>query len=197
MTYTHYIAHSISKIQTARPTGKCLCGEGTRFTRIRRHGPECRATKPVSQERERSSNAVVGGEIDRGLCIHRRGRLMRRPNAIPGQFDSASCSTCFLTHGWCRLCHGLGRHASCGILMPSSFCGFPHTVLRRGRVACLAFAFAGVLPFVPCLVQRENADGEQLALLRRWVGGKLHTVVKYRSESNTAPRGEASLLCHA
>ena len=69
--------------------------------------------------------------------------------------------------------------------MPPSFCGFPHTVLRRGRVACLALAFAGVLPFVPCLVQRENADGEQLALIWQWVAGKLHMVVQY-SESDTA-----------
>jgi len=149
---------TIPKIQTADRSENASV-ERQLPASIRRHGPGCRATKQVSQERERSLNAVVGGEIDRGLCIHRRGRLMRRPNAILGQFDSASCSTCVLTHGWCRLCHGLGRHASCGILMPPSFCGFPHTVLRRERVPCLAFAFAGVLPCVPCLVQRENADG--------------------------------------
>jgi hypothetical protein len=38
----------------------------------------------------------------------------------------------------CRLCHGLGRHASCGILMLPSLADFPTLVLGRVRVvACI------------------------------------------------------------
>ena len=44
--------------------GKCLCGESS-FTRIRRHGPGCRATKQVTQERAESPGCGWR-EIDRG-----------------------------------------------------------------------------------------------------------------------------------
>ena len=63
MTYTHYIAHSISKIQTARPAGKCLCGENNRLTASA--ADTAQSAAPRSRN-ERSLHAVVGGEIDFG-----------------------------------------------------------------------------------------------------------------------------------
>lgn len=64
------------------------------------------------------SNAVVGGEIDRGLCIHREGRPVERHScrSWPYQVDDASCNPLMLfTHtadADFAMLGRVGRHAS-------------------------------------------------------------------------------------
>jgi hypothetical protein len=104
-------------------------------------------------------------------------------HAAPGQFDKASCNPLMLFRHTpdadFAILGRVGRHASCGILMPPSFCGFPHIVLRRGRVACLHYSRSpeSFLSY-PAWVQREYADQEQLALLWHWLAGRLQMAAK-------------------
>lgn len=83
---------------------------------------------------------MVGGEIDFGYVYTEEEGLWSAP--IPVLVRSTCCMQVYAFHthtGDADFAMGSEDHASCGIFDASSlsFCGFPHIVLRRGRVACL------------------------------------------------------------
>ena len=116
-----------------KPAGKCLCGERARLPASA--DTAYSAAPNRSLRNKLSLNAVVGGETDRGDVCTDEGRVRRC--ADPTLAGSIRCLHEQFTR-LCRLFHELGRHASCAILMPSSWVDFPTLVLHRERVvACI------------------------------------------------------------
>jgi hypothetical protein len=158
------------KIQTAEPAGKCLCGE----TELVYPYPPTRPRVPRHQAAQPGTSGfsmlwLEGKSIVDMCTVYRRGR--RKKPLLCWSWLATCSSTRYIRYMYMLAYTGnnadfamtsarLGRHASCGILMPPSFCGFPHTVLRRGRVACLHSRSPESILSYPAWVQRECADGE-------------------------------------
>ena len=114
--------------------GKCLCGESS-FTRIRRHGPGCRATKQVTQERAESPGCGWR-EIDR-RHVYTDGEGLW-DGIMPVLAGSTSCLYACMhvlagtpTLPWARETRQLRYFDDLLV------CGFPHSCLASSEGCCL------------------------------------------------------------